>query len=86
MANVTSAINKSIDNNDNDSAKLLFRELIPEIIRLYRNKSVSKHRANNIPVPLPAIEIKLSHGDLSVSRPRANSFFLIISHRGQRVI
>ena len=35
MANVTSAIDKSIDNNDNDSAGLFFRQLIPEIIRLY---------------------------------------------------
>ena len=35
MANVTSAIDKSIDNNFNDSARLFSRQLTPEIIRLY---------------------------------------------------
>ena len=35
MANVTAVIDKSIDNNDNDKARIFFRQLTPEIIRLY---------------------------------------------------
>ena len=35
MTNVTSAINKSIDDNANASARLFVRQLSPEIIRLY---------------------------------------------------
>ena len=35
MANVTSAIDKSIDNNDNDNEIPFSRKLTPEMIRLY---------------------------------------------------
>ena len=73
MANVTSAIDKLIDNNDNDSARCetFFRQLTPEMIRLYGKKSVS-HIAQFF-FSLVAVEIKLLHRDLSVSRPCANS-------------
>ena len=47
MTNVTSAIDKSIDSNANDSARLFFRQLSPEIIRLYGESSVFRHPANN---------------------------------------
>ena len=41
MANVTSAIDKSIDNNDNDNEIPFSRKLTPEMIRLYGESSVS---------------------------------------------
>ena len=39
MAKVTSAIDKSIDNN------ICFHQLTPEVIRLYGDYSVSRYRA-----------------------------------------
>ena len=77
MANVTSARDKSIVNNDNDSARLiLFRQLTPAIIRFY---GVFQYIVLITSFSLVAIEINLLHGDLSVSRPRANSFFTLVS-------
>ena len=70
MANVTSARDKSIVNNDNDSAKLFFfRQLTPAFQDFVLLTCFS----------LVAIEINLLHGDLSVSRPRASSFFTLVS-------
>ena len=48
-------------------------QLTPEIIWLYADKTVYRHRDYNIFFSLFAMEIKVLHGDLSVSRPRANS-------------
>ena len=80
MVNITSAIDKTIRIIMTMRAQdYFFRQLIPEIIRLYGDQSVSRHRANNIfklppLVSLVAIKIKLLHGDLRVSRPHTNSF------------
>ena len=52
------------------TARYFFRQLTPEVIRLYGDYSVSRHRANNLFLPV-AIEIKLLHGDISVLTPRA---------------
>ena len=63
IATVTSAIDKSIDNNDNDKkqCETISSLVALEIIRLHRDYSVSWHRASNF--LSIGIEIKGLYGE-----------------------
>ena len=54
------------------TARYFFRQLTPEVIRLYGDYSVSRHRANNLFLPV-AIENKIvtwRYKCFNTSRPR----------------